>query len=67
MASTKAIIVLAGSKQANKLGNNIKKATKDMTEKSITLSFAHDEYILAHVRREYQRRFLREQKHYPMV
>jgi leucyl aminopeptidase len=40
----KAIIVLAGSKQANKLGNTIKKATKDMTEKSITLSFAHDEY-----------------------
>ena len=40
----KALIVLAGSKQANKLGNNIKKATKDMTEKSITLSFAHDEY-----------------------
>ena len=44
MALTKAIIVLAGSKQANKLGNNIKKATKDMTEKSITLSFAHEEY-----------------------
>ena len=40
----KALIVLAGSKQANKLGNNIKKATKDMTEKSITLSFAHEEY-----------------------
>ena len=44
MALTKAIIVLAGSKQANKLGNNIKKATKDMTEKSISLSFAHEEY-----------------------
>ena len=40
----KALIVLAGSKHANKLGKNIKEATKDMTEKSITVSFAHDEY-----------------------
>ena len=44
MALTKAIIVLAGSKQANKLGKDINKATKDMTDKSITLSFAHEEY-----------------------
>jgi len=55
----KALIVLAGSKQANKLGNNIKKATKDMTEKSITLSFAHDEYDYITVIKDAPKKFTR--------
>ncbi len=44
MALTKAIIVIAGSKQATKLGSNIKKAVEEMKDKSVDLRFAHKDY-----------------------
>ena len=40
---TKAIVVLADSKQAKKLGAAVKRASADI-EKSVDLSFAHDDY-----------------------
>ena len=40
---TKAIVVLADSKQAKKLGASVKRASVDL-KKSVDLSFAHEEY-----------------------
>ena len=40
---TKAIVVLADSKQAKKLGASVKRAAIDL-KKSVDLSFAHEEY-----------------------
>ncbi|MDC1257323.1 leucyl aminopeptidase [bacterium] len=40
---TKAIVVLADSKQAKKLGASVKRASADI-DKSVDLSFAHDDY-----------------------
>lgn len=44
MALNKAIVVVAGSKQATKLGSNVKKAITEMKEKSVDLAFAHKDY-----------------------